>query len=45
MVAAFRQYFLARGGEPSLKVDMVREVGAQFGQHRLFGNVIVDAHI
>ncbi len=38
----FRQIFLTRG-EESLKIDLVRDIDVQFGEHRHFDSVIVDA--
>lgn len=38
----FRQIFLTRGDE-SLKIDLVRDIDIQFGEHRDFDSVIVDA--
>lgn len=39
----FRAILLQRPPEPSLKVDLVREAGTQFGEHQRFGNMIVDS--
>lgn len=39
----FRALLLHRPPEPSLKIDLVRDAGAQFGAHQRFGNVIVDS--
>lgn len=39
----FRQVFFRIGNEPELKVDLVREVGPQFGEHVRFKTVIVDS--
>ncbi|MBI4672961.1 MAG: nucleotidyl transferase AbiEii/AbiGii toxin family protein [Chloroflexi bacterium] len=38
----FRQLFIVRGDE-SLKIDLVRDIDVQFGQHSRFGSIIVDA--
>jgi len=42
--SSFRQVFV-RIGQDDLKIDLVRDVGTQFGEHRLFGNVIVDSEL
>ncbi len=39
----FRAILMHRPPEPSLKVDLVRDAGAQFGEHRRFGVVVVDS--
>ena len=39
----FRMLLLHRPPEPSLKIDLVRDAGAQFGEHSRFGNVVVDS--
>ena len=42
-VTDFRMFLVDRPGEPTLKIDLVCDAGPQFGEHQLFGNVIVDA--
>jgi len=42
-VTDFRMFLVDRPGEPTLKLDLVRDAGTQFGEHQRFGNVIVDA--
>lgn len=39
----FRQVFLRVPGQPELKLDLVRDVGPQFGEHQRFGDIIVDS--
>jgi predicted nucleotidyltransferase component of viral defense system len=39
----FRAILLNRPPEPSLKVDLVREAGTQFGEHQRFGSIVVDS--
>jgi hypothetical protein len=39
----YQQVFFTRPGLPPLKLDLVREVGPQLGQHRTAGNIIVDS--
>lgn len=39
----FRMLLFHRAPEPSLKIDLVRDAGAQFGEHQRFGRVIVDS--
>jgi len=39
----FRMALVQRPSEPALKIDLVRDAGAQFGDHQRFGNVIVDS--
>jgi hypothetical protein len=39
----YQQFFFTRPDLPPLKLDLVREVGPQFGQHRTAGNIIVDS--
>lgn len=39
----FHQVFIQVPGEPSLKIDLVRDVGPQFGEHLRFENLIVDS--
>jgi predicted nucleotidyltransferase component of viral defense system len=39
----FQEYFLQRGDELPLKIDMVRDVNVQFGEYQKFGGVIVDS--
>ncbi len=39
----FRQVFLQAPGQPELKIDLVRDVGPQFGEHTRVGNVVVDS--
>ncbi|MBM3129705.1 MAG: nucleotidyl transferase AbiEii/AbiGii toxin family protein [Chloroflexi bacterium] len=41
---SFRQAFLRLGSE-ELKIDFVRDVGAQFGEHRRYGSVVVDSEL
>lgn len=41
---SFRQTFVRAGAE-ELKIDFVRDVGAQFGEHQRFGNIIVDSEL
>lgn len=41
---SFQQVFLHTAGA-ELKIDFVRDVGAQFGEHQVFGNIIVDAEL
>jgi hypothetical protein len=41
----FRPIYLTRSSEPVLKIDLVREVGPQFGVHQKFGKVIVDSEL
>lgn len=41
----FGEYFLQRGDEPPLKIDLVRDVNVQFGEYQVFGNVIVDSRL
>ncbi len=41
---SFRQAFI-RVGTEELKVDLVRDVGTQFGEHQQFGNIIVDSEL
>lgn len=42
LTATMQQYFIAHANE-IVKIDLVRDVGAQFGEKRLFGPVRVDA--
>jgi predicted nucleotidyltransferase component of viral defense system len=42
--SSFQQAFI-RVPEEELKIDLVRDVGAQFGEHNIFGNVIVDSEL
>lgn len=44
-VVDFRSVILQRPSEPSLKIDLVRDVGPQFGEHRRFGNIVVDSQL
>ena len=39
----FQRFELVRADEPPLKLDFVRDVDFQFGQHRQFDGVIVDS--
>jgi len=39
----FRQVFIRVSGQPELKLDLVREVGPQFGEPQRFGDIIVDS--
>ncbi len=39
----FRAVLVSRPSEPTLKVDLVRDAGAQFGEHQRFGNIVVDS--
>lgn len=39
----FRAILFHRSPESSLKIDLVRGVGAQFGEHERFGNIVVDS--
>jgi hypothetical protein len=39
----FRTLLFHLPSEPSFKIDLVRDAGAQFGAHQRFGNVIVDS--
>jgi len=41
----YQQFFLTRPGLPPLKLDLVREVGPQFGQRQAVGGVIVDSWV
>jgi predicted nucleotidyltransferase component of viral defense system len=41
---SFRQAFIRVGAE-ELKIDLIRDVGAQFGEHRRFGDIIVDSEL
>ncbi len=42
--ASFQQAFIRTDGE-ELKIDFVRDVGAQFGEHQRLGNIIVDSEL
>ena len=42
---SFRQVFIRVSNQPELKIDLVRDVGPQFGEHQHFGNVIVDPQL
>lgn len=39
----FRQVFIRVAGQADLKIDFVRDVGPQFGEHQRFDNIIVDS--
>jgi hypothetical protein len=39
----FRQFLLEPEAGPPLQVDLVREFGPQYGQHKRYGDVIVDS--
>jgi hypothetical protein len=39
----FRAILLNRPPEPTLKIDLVRDAGAQFGEYQRFGNIVVDS--
>lgn len=39
----FRQVFIRVPGQPELKLDLVREVGPQFGEPQCFSGIIVDS--
>ncbi len=41
----FRQVFFRIHDQPEVKVDLVREVGPQFGKHIFWGDVIVDSEL
>ncbi|MDE3089702.1 MAG: nucleotidyl transferase AbiEii/AbiGii toxin family protein [Chloroflexota bacterium] len=41
---SFQQVFLHAVDE-ELKIDFVRDVGAQFGEHQVVGNIIVDSEL
>lgn len=42
---SFRQAFIRAPGKDDLKIDFVRDVGAQFGEHQRIGSVIVDSEL
>ena len=39
----FQRYELVRSGSEPVRIDLVRDVDFQFGQHQFFGTVIVDS--
>jgi hypothetical protein len=39
----FRQFLLEPEAAPPLQIDLVREFGPQYGQHKRYGDVIVDS--
>ncbi len=41
----YRQAFLEVAGEPELRIDLVRDVGPQFGDKTHSGNIIVDSEL
>lgn len=41
----FRQVFIRVPGQTELKIDMARDVGPQFGEHQVVGNIVVDSEL
>ncbi len=39
----FRAILFHHASEPSLKIDLVRDAGAQFGEHQRFESIVVDS--
>jgi hypothetical protein len=42
---SFRQVFIRIPDLPEIKIDLVRDVGPQFGEHQRFGSLIVDSEL
>lgn len=42
---SFKQAFVHVPGQPDLKVDLVRDVGPQFGEHQIIDQCILDAQL
>jgi hypothetical protein len=42
---SYRQVFIRAPNQAELKVDVIREVGPQFGEHQRLGGVIVDSSL
>ncbi len=39
----YRQAFVQVVGQPELRIDIIRDVGPQFGEHQLAGDIVIDS--